>query len=123
MSLQPVIFGIYERYRLHYENLALTAVNQTLAMTAVPSGYIVVLTNMSFRYNGTAPNRVEFNLIDGAVTYEVWGVKPSVANTVYSWQGQLPMIPSEYIGVFLQTPTLNDDIYIDLLGYTMKVER
>ena len=116
-----LIFGYYDRYWERQYTLSATAGTNFLAGTAVPAGEIWVVTSLRGVDVNTSPSSLTLQAYDGTTTIVLARKLSPGINTDVIWSGQAFLKAGDYIQARFDGCTLNDDIYLDIMGYKMKL--
>ena len=117
----PMVWGYSDRYHEQVSELN-AVVNDTLDTTPVPAGYIHVVTSLS-AFNATnAFSRLQVITLTGTSTgpHSIDQTNPT-AGTAYNWSGSLVLKEDDYIRAHFDGNTANDDLYLRVWGYKMKI--
>lgn len=117
-----LLWGYYDRY---FEAVSDTeaAVNDTLSTTAVPAGYVYVVNFISAFNNTNAFTRLLVIPWAGASVgpHLIYETNPA-AVVPNLWEGAVVLKEDDYIKAEFEGNTLNDDIFLRVWGYKMKID-
>ena len=99
------------------ENLNLSAGGSALDSDSVPSNYSWVITNISFMYLGASPTWVSAQLINGAITINLFRENRPVSDHFYDRQGSWLLKSGNLIRLYVSGATAGDDLYLNFSGY------
>lgn len=116
-----LLWGFYDTLAETVVNLSATAGLNTLLGAAVPSGEIWVVRMISAVDVNTAVTYIRLGVRIGPTDYRVYEVRPGVAAQWSSVQCDLVLKESHQIVASMDGCVLNDDIYMQYLGYKMNV--
>lgn len=116
-----LIFGYYDRYIERKSTTTATAGTNTFSATAVPAGEVWVVTSVRAVNINTNNSEVEFGIYDGTSRKGFYRTLLPGANKDMMWNGHVYLKEADYIQAIFYGCTLNDDIYVDIFGYKMKV--
>lgn len=119
----PIRFGFSDQVGEQVVNNNLAAGFNLLKTTAVPSGEVHVIKNISARYAGTVTT-VFFIVYHHSQfgDLSLYGTTTVVANTIYDRQTDIVMIEDDYIQLGVFNATLNDDAELNITGYKVDVD-
>lgn len=116
----PMAFGYSDTYSERLIDTALAGGNVNLLGTAVPSGQVIVATNLSLRYDGTVPTRIAANYEWGSIG-GFWAVASPASGVWYDRQGWWVLKEGHYFVASVVGSTLNDTLIYDISGFIMEV--
>lgn len=118
----PMLIGYQSLYRDFKVDLAITAGAYQLNGTVVPTGYLVIVTGAAFNYTGTPPTSGVLRILSGGLGYPILTQLAPTSGVFFSVSGQWLMGAGENMQVSIVGATLNDDVYLRVHGYQMRVD-
>jgi len=115
------LWGYTDRWNQEVSNLSAAAGSNTLTCTAVAAGYVHVLQGVTVVDLNSATTQAQIRLPMGSQNLYLLSNAGGAAGTRQSWQGQLTMKQGDTVQGILGGCTLNDDIYLAVWGYKMKI--
>lgn len=116
-----LIFGYTDRYLEFVQNLNAAAGSNVLRGTAVPADEVWVVTSMLCFNSNNACTAVDMGVYDGSLDYFAVRVKALAKATPLYIHPHLVMKEGDQASTTLRGCTLNDNIYLHVLGYKMKL--
>ena len=117
----PMVWGYSEHYAERKLNLNAAAGTNVLNGSVVPAGEVWVLEICGAFDVNTAPSRMIFTVTDGVTFAPFYRDDTPVVYVTSSWTGRIALTEGCYVQVVFFDCVLNDDLYVDLWGYKMKV--
>lgn len=114
---QPLVFSYSTNYLERVFTLSAAVGANTLTLTAVPANTLRVITNLT-AFNNTSPTT--FTDVDtGAGSPLLAVVGALTARMPLIWSGWVFMAAGQACRGYFEGCTLNDDLYLDAVGYDM----
>jgi hypothetical protein len=117
----PLLFGYSDAWADSTVNNDLDAGANNVDLTAVASGYVVVLTSLSFVYVGTPPTYVTVQLSLGGSVYQLYRQLAPASNQLYDRQGWWILEAEDFVRCSVVGATLHDDLRVTGTGYAMAI--
>jgi len=116
------LWGYTDRWQQEVVNLAAAAGTNNLSTTAVPSGYVYILQAATVLDVTSATVGLHLYLVGGTFNYYLALSAGGAAATRLIWNGEVALKAGDIVRASLVGCTLNDDIYLYVWGYKMKVD-
>ena len=97
------------------------AADYVLAGSVVPAGELWVVTSVFALDSNTNPTKIELSLHNGINSHWIEDGKAPGINKGVSWSGSIYLVNPNYITAGFAGCALNDNLYLDILGYKMKI--
>lgn len=117
-----LLWGYNERWAEKVVDTNADAGDDTLTTTAVPPGYVYVLTNLSVQNNNTSNTSIEVYCSDGSVNARIVVPLSTTATIADAWSGMIPLAEGDVVNALFHGCTAGDDIFIMVWGYKMKID-
>ena len=117
----PLVFGYTGKLVATVLNSNLAAGNPALNTGTVGAGYIWIITNIHFRYTGTAPDRMRIRLVSNATNYELIRENTVVSDDGYDRQGWWVLDEDDKIQLLIIGATATDTAELTVTGFTMAI--
>lgn len=119
----PLLFGLSDTYDARISDTDLDEGTNTLAGTVIPTGEICVLTSMAFFYAGTAPTRVYVYATIDSSARRLYGQESPASQVLYDRQGWWVLGPGDRITIVVEGATATDNLYLDMIGFTIDIDQ
>ena len=116
-----LIFGYESQYFERVFDLNPGASTKFLYGTAVDPGEVWVITSMAAFNNTRDPATISVGVYDGATWMNATQQAGPGAGITISYQGQLPMKAGDKAFAYFTGGQAADDLYLDIIGYKMKL--
>jgi len=120
-ALGNIPFGYNNRYWERQYTLNAAAGTNFLAGTAVPAGEIWVVTNLRGVNANTNVSALTLQAYDGSTTIVLANKLSPGINVDVIWSGQAFLKAGDYVQARFDSCVAGDDLYLDIMGYKMKV--
>ena len=87
-----------------------------LDLTAILTGDVVVVENVSVRVDSASVTRLTIELLDGATTYEIGAIETPASGRWYGINGSWTLKEGDAVRVTAETLTTGDDLRIRAWG-------
>lgn len=119
---QSVLMGVESVFASRTSEMNANAGNTVLSGAAVPSGKMLVVSNVCIFNGTTAMDKIIFFVAGGMATTYIKVQYALAIGEPLTWSGQMPLRNPEYVAAVFYTCVAGDDLYIDLRGYYMNIE-
>ena len=117
----PIQFGYSTTLGIAVDNLSIPAGNSNQNSSAVPAGWIWVITGFQFIYIGTPPAVVQIALSLNGSVIRVYRQLTPASGVGYDRQGWWVLKEGDYAQMQIIGGTLNDDIYFHAAGFAVQI--
>ena len=119
----PIELGYSADATFQLSNLALAAGTNNIDSSAVPAGELWYLPNIAITYVGTPPTLIRATVIKSGVGYTLLEQRTIVSNQWYSVPNVLLMKPGDTLRWHAEGCTLNDDGYLNAIGWRVDIDQ
>lgn len=117
----PLLWGYSEHWSERKLDLSATAPDDFLSTTPVVAGQLYVAEAISIRWTGTTCTLTQIQITDGADFIILNEDTAPTSGDWLSWSGKLTLSEDDVIKAVFQGLTANDNIYLRVWGYKMKI--
>lgn len=117
----PILWGFGGVVEEALSNTSLPAGNSTIDATAVPANEIYVIENICYMYNGTAPTRLEVQVVGLAAAFRLEYNTSITSQVWYSWSGRVVLQEADYLSLNIVGATAGDTAHLRYAGYKMRI--
>lgn len=115
------LFGYHDRYAERVSDLNAAAGTNILQGTAVPAGEVWVIQSIRGVNVNSIPTLVELRVQSATIMAVLEIATPAAANESVLWSGAIFIKEADRTSARFEGCVLNDDLYLDIWGYKMKV--
>lgn len=119
----PLLIGYSGIIEANKTDLSLAAGYNKLDGDPVPSGEIWVITHIGMAYVGTTPTTLEVQKWDGGNWYQILFQLAPVSGSWYTLTGYWILNKEQTISATVQGATLNDDLYLTYMGFSVDIDQ
>jgi len=119
---QPLQIGISECYAEQVGEVCTNIVTHKIDTAIVAPGKLHVYTIVGLQDYHNACTLATFYVKRGATNIDIAYYAPTVAQRPDIWSGQIVLKEGDYIQANFKGATINDDLYVRILGYQMDLE-
>ena len=119
----PIRFGFSGQILLDWANEDLSTGLNSIDSPAVDPGEIWVITNLTMRYAGTVPTRMDIGVYDGSDTYYAFRQVSPASATLYDRQGFWVLVEGDKIRLVVNGATEDDKAFAKAIGYRVDIDQ
>lgn len=116
-----LLWGYTDRWAERVSTTAAVAGQNELLSAAVPAGYVYVVQAVSLVNLNNAVTSAVISITTGSAYPVLTEAAPVAAGIFTKWTGAATLAAGDKVYSRLQGCTLDDDLYLDILGYKMKI--
>lgn len=113
----PLLFGYSGVLYKTTANTSLSLGENSVDTSACASYEFWVITNISVMYRGTSPDYMEVRIVFNSTNMKLYQIANPTSELFYDKQGWWVLGPSDYLRVYTDDATANDDMYIFVTGF------
>ena len=117
----PMVWGYSGQRVQSVSSLTGAAGIRTLTCADVDAGEVWVLQAADARNLNTDPSLVQLRAVTGGKTIRLEEVTTPGVGGFLMWQGHIALAEDGFVSVRFEDCALDDDVYLTVLGYKMKI--
>ncbi len=120
---QPIIFGFIDTTAEEIAHVDAPAGNSTKDGTAVPAGEVWVVTSATMRSDSASATEIVCSANIDLTSYFLFTQRSPTAWVWYDAQPYWVLGPGDYMQVGLNGATLNDDYWLQYIGFKFDIDQ